>query len=108
MSVHPISQEIIEPEVNNNICEAYGCNKPAINRITVNVGKHRNIDLIVCQSCTPKFEDRNVNEGNVNEPRNHDRKSTISCTARLKKQCNSQARYVDVGPIREEHTRIVI
>jgi hypothetical protein len=38
-------------------CEAYGCDKRATRQITIDAGRHGNIDLNVCKSCISKFND---------------------------------------------------
>jgi hypothetical protein len=37
-------------------CEAYDCNKPATKQITIDAGRHGNIDLNLCNSCIPIFK----------------------------------------------------
>ena len=38
-------------------CEACGCDKKATKQITIDAGGLGNIDLNVCKSCLPKFND---------------------------------------------------
>jgi hypothetical protein len=38
-------------------CEAYGCDKKATKQITIDAGGLGHIDLNVCKSCLPKFND---------------------------------------------------
>jgi uncharacterized protein YlaI len=57
MSVTPISQKIIELEVNNSICDAVGCSNKATVELTVNVGRKRTIQLFLCKDCISKFEE---------------------------------------------------
>jgi transposase-like protein len=56
MSVHPLSQEIIELEANNAICEAVGCSNSATINLAVKVGSDRNIQLFLCKHCVSKFK----------------------------------------------------
>jgi hypothetical protein len=44
-------------EINNQQCEAVGCEEPATKQITVNAGKFGTLILLVCKNCTSKFID---------------------------------------------------
>jgi hypothetical protein len=52
-----MSQNTIDPEVNNVICEAVGCYAAATTKITVRVGQKGTISLILCNNCVHKFRD---------------------------------------------------
>ena len=52
-----MSQEIIELEVNNNICEGVGCSNKATVQLAVKAGQERTIQLSLCKDCVSKFED---------------------------------------------------
>jgi hypothetical protein len=41
------------------ICEAYGCDKRATRQVTVNVGNMGSVGLNLCGNCIPKFSDSN-------------------------------------------------
>ena len=52
-----MSQELIDSEVNNSICEAVGCIAKATTEITVKVGQQGSVKLLVCEICKTKFMD---------------------------------------------------
>jgi hypothetical protein len=62
-----MSQGIIELDLINSICEAYGCNNVATKQITVSAGNFGNIDLNFCNNCVSKFNDSIVDENNNGE-----------------------------------------
>ena len=43
-------------KVPNPTCDAYRCNNKATNQVSVNVGRLGEIDLNLCNSCTPIFK----------------------------------------------------
>ena len=53
-----MSQEIIDPEVNNDTCEAVGCFAKATNKIAVKVGSLGSINLYLCKGCAKMFGDK--------------------------------------------------
>jgi hypothetical protein len=59
MSVHPMSQEIIETDIISSICEAVGCSNKATISLAVKVGSGRVIQLSLCKNCVSKFEEGN-------------------------------------------------
>jgi hypothetical protein len=52
-----MSQQTLDPEVNNSICEAVGCFAKATTKIAVKVGQQGVISLCLCQNCISKFDD---------------------------------------------------
>ena len=46
-----------DKNISNLSCEAYGCNNKATKQLTVNVGRHGSIDLNLCGSCIPAFDE---------------------------------------------------
>jgi hypothetical protein len=40
---------------NNVICEAFGCNATATNKITVRIGDNGRVSLLLCDKCKLKF-----------------------------------------------------
>lgn len=50
------SNNIIDIQDNNVICEANGCYKQATNAIKLDVGNFGKISLFLCMSCVPKFK----------------------------------------------------
>jgi hypothetical protein len=51
-----MSQQMIEEDVNNGICEAVGCFEKATNKINVKVGQEGVILLHLCEGCVNKFK----------------------------------------------------
>ena len=51
----PISNNIIDIQDNNVICEANGCYKQATNEIELDVGQFGKISLFLCKNCVPEF-----------------------------------------------------
>ena len=51
-----MSQEIIDSEVNNDICEAVGCFAKATIGIALKVGQQEVIPLRLCKDCVNKFD----------------------------------------------------
>jgi hypothetical protein len=43
--------------ISKNSCEAYGCNNKATSQVTVTVGRLGDIDLNLCKSCIPEFDE---------------------------------------------------
>jgi hypothetical protein len=44
----------------NNICEAYGCSQKATTKISVKVGQLGSISLDLCNNCTEKFDEKDL------------------------------------------------
>jgi hypothetical protein len=57
MSVHPMSQEKIELDLINSICEAVGCSNKARINLAVRAGPEQYIQLLLCNECVSKFEE---------------------------------------------------
>jgi hypothetical protein len=57
MTSHPMTQSKTHPELNNSICEAFGCLSQATTKIIVNVGQKGTISLQLCENCVAKFQE---------------------------------------------------
>jgi Zn finger protein HypA/HybF involved in hydrogenase expression len=64
-----MNKEVIHLQVNNVICEGYGCFNKANTKINVKVGQLGTIPLDLCTFCVKKFDE--------NTPRKNDSKQKI-------------------------------
>ena len=55
-----MTKEALNLQVNNGICEAYGCFQKATTKISVKVGQLGSISLDLCANCTEKFHDKDL------------------------------------------------
>jgi len=55
MDAAPKTNDIITPELYNDICNCLGCHDYATKKIQVDAGKFGNISLFVCRTCLLKF-----------------------------------------------------
>jgi hypothetical protein len=63
-----MNNEVLHLQVNNVICEGYGCSNKANTKISVKVGQLGTILLDLCTGCVKKFDvNKNVLE-QVEEP----------------------------------------
>ncbi len=53
----PMNNEVLHLQVNNVICEGYGCFKKATTKINVQVGQLGAIPLDLCTDCMKKFDE---------------------------------------------------
>jgi hypothetical protein len=53
-----MSHSTLSSEVNNSICEAYGCYAKATTEISVNVGELGTISLLLCKDCVNRFTEK--------------------------------------------------
>ena len=53
-----MNKEVLDFQVNNSICEGYGCIEKAAAKIKVKVGNLGTISLLLCRKCVAKFQDR--------------------------------------------------
>jgi hypothetical protein len=53
-----MTKEVLDFQVNNGICEAYGCSQKATTKISVKVGQLGSISLDLCTNCTDKFDEK--------------------------------------------------
>ena len=51
-----MNNEVLDSQVNNSICEGYGCFNKATTKINVKVGQLGTILLEVCIDCIGKFD----------------------------------------------------
>jgi hypothetical protein len=51
-----MNKEVLHLQVNNVICEGYGCFNKATTIINVKVGQLGSISLDLCANCTEKFD----------------------------------------------------
>ena len=63
-----MDQQIIDSQVNNSICEGYGCFEKANTRINVKVGQLGTISLDLCTNCVKKFDAKETVLERVEEP----------------------------------------
>ena len=50
-----MNNEVLDSQVNNVICEGYGCFNKATTKINVKVGQIGTIPLDLCTNCVKKF-----------------------------------------------------
>jgi hypothetical protein len=55
-----MNREVLHLQVNNVICEGYGCFNKANTKINVKVGQLGTILLDLCTDCVKKFDDGNT------------------------------------------------
>jgi hypothetical protein len=53
-----MSHSTISSEVNNSVCEAYGCYAKATTEISVKVGELGTISLLLCKECVNRFTEK--------------------------------------------------
>lgn len=63
-----MSKEVLDFNVNNCICEPYGCLEEATAKIKVKVGQLGSISLDLCTNCVKKFEIKESILEPVNRP----------------------------------------
>jgi hypothetical protein len=51
-----MNNEVLDSQVNNSICECYGCFNKAMTKINVKVGQLGTILLDLCTDCVKKFD----------------------------------------------------
>ena len=51
-----MNNEVLHLQVNNVICEGYGCSEIAATKINVKVGNLGSISLHLCTNCVKKFD----------------------------------------------------
>jgi hypothetical protein len=47
----------LQSDIDNAVCDGYGCSSRAKSQLEVNVGPKKTISLSLCESCKTKFND---------------------------------------------------
>jgi hypothetical protein len=63
-----MNNEVLHLQVNNLVCEGYGCFNKATTKINVKVGQLGSISLDLCINCVKKFEQKERALEQVEEP----------------------------------------
>jgi hypothetical protein len=57
----------LQSDIDNAICDGYGCNSRAKSELVVKVGPKKTISLSLCESCKVKFNDRSRTDVTVQQ-----------------------------------------
>jgi len=53
----------LQSDIDNAVCDGYGCHSRAKSELIVKVGPKKTISLSLCESCKKKLNDRGIKNG---------------------------------------------
>ncbi len=62
-----MNNEVLYLQINNLICEGFGCFKKATTKINVKVGQIGTIPLDLCTDCVKKFDENTPGKSNLKQ-----------------------------------------
>jgi hypothetical protein len=70
-----IAMNDLQPDIDNAVCDGYGCYSRAKSELIVKVGPKKTISLALCESCKAKFNDHDTSDVMIQQQNSFSRAS---------------------------------